>query len=128
MDNNSWIIIPDIHGRKFWRRCVLEHENENIVFLGDYLDPYPWEEITPGDATRELRAVIDFKKQHMKNALFSCLEIMVSATSIALPGAAGTIITERHRTGLFWRIILHCSIWCMQPRFPAGRFSSHIPD
>jgi len=69
MENRDWTIIPDIHGRRFWRSAVSGHEEENIVFLGDYLDPYSWEEITPGDATRELKAVIDFKKEHMDNVV-----------------------------------------------------------
>lgn len=61
------IIIPDLHGRRFWRDAVKGHGNDPIVFLGDYLDPYSWEDITPGDAYRELRDVIDFKLDHMDN-------------------------------------------------------------
>jgi len=36
------LVIPDIHGRKFWRK-VIEKNCDNvdkIIFLGDYLDPY----------------------------------------------------------------------------------------
>ena len=33
------IIIPDIHGRPFWRRAVEEYPGEEFIFLGDYLDP-----------------------------------------------------------------------------------------
>lgn len=69
MKESDWIIIPDLHGRTFWRKAVSGHENERIVFLGDYLDPYQWEEITPGDAYRELKAVIEFKKAHMDNVV-----------------------------------------------------------
>lgn len=65
----EWTIIPDIHGRRFWRDAVEGRENGPIVFLGDYLDPYPWEEITPGDAYRELKAVIEFKKAHKDNVV-----------------------------------------------------------
>ena len=40
------IVIPDIHGRAFWRRAAMETAGkEHIVFLGDYLDPYPSEGI-----------------------------------------------------------------------------------
>ena len=57
-------IIPDVHGRPFWRRAVEAAPGDGkIVFLGDYLDPYPWEEITPGDATRMLREIIALKKE-----------------------------------------------------------------
>lgn len=40
------IIIPDIHGRTFWKEAVAERKpDETVVFLGDYLDPYvdEWE-------------------------------------------------------------------------------------
>ena len=38
---NPTIIIPDIHGRDFWRWVVAHRkEEETVVFLGDYLDPY----------------------------------------------------------------------------------------
>lgn len=37
------IIIPDVHGREFWKPIVAKYKNNKdvlIVFLGDYLDPY----------------------------------------------------------------------------------------
>ena len=42
------LILPDIHGRPFWKDAVEKHfdECDKIVFLGDYLDAYPNEEIT----------------------------------------------------------------------------------
>lgn len=47
MENNIKIlIIPDVHGREFWREPVMKVLNETdarVVFLGDYLDPYPWD-------------------------------------------------------------------------------------
>lgn len=57
-------IIPDVHGRTFWRRAVqASPRGGRVIFLGDYLDPYPWEEITPGDSTRMLREIIGLKKE-----------------------------------------------------------------
>ncbi len=37
------LVVPDIHGRKFWRKPVDNSLNkvDKIIFLGDYLDPYP---------------------------------------------------------------------------------------
>lgn len=37
------LVIPDIHSRKFWRKAILDnlHDVDKIIFLGDYLDPYP---------------------------------------------------------------------------------------
>lgn len=40
------MVIPDIHGRTFWRKPVhdaLENSRAKVIFLGDYLDPYPYE-------------------------------------------------------------------------------------
>ena len=63
----NMIIIPDVHGRRFWRDAVKGHEEDKIVFLGDYVDPYEWEGITPGDAFLELKDIIAFKKAHPDN-------------------------------------------------------------
>ena len=42
------IIIPDIHGRAFWKEPADEAwGKEHIIFLGDYLDPYEDEMIAP---------------------------------------------------------------------------------
>lgn len=37
------LCIPDLHGRKFWRKTIDKYNSsvDKIVFLGDYLDPYP---------------------------------------------------------------------------------------
>lgn len=47
MDKNiKYLVIPDVHGRDFWMepvKDVLENTDAHIVFLGDYLDPYPHE-------------------------------------------------------------------------------------
>ena len=36
------LVIPDIHGRNFWRETVYDnlHKVNKVIFLGDYLDPY----------------------------------------------------------------------------------------
>lgn len=44
MKDIEFLIIPDVHGRLFWKNSVeevLTKTNANIIFLGDYLDPYP---------------------------------------------------------------------------------------
>lgn len=66
---SKWIIIPDVHGRQFWRSAVRGHEEEKIIFLGDYVDPYAWEEILPGEAFKGLRDIIAFKKEHPDNVV-----------------------------------------------------------
>ena len=40
------LIIPDVHGRDFWREPVkqeLNNSETSIIFLGDYNDCYPHE-------------------------------------------------------------------------------------
>lgn len=45
------VIIPDVHGRDFWMKPVQENlGKEHILFLGDYLDPYPDEGILGEEA------------------------------------------------------------------------------
>jgi len=51
--NKTVLIIPDIHGREFWKEGVEKRRaEETIIFLGDYTDPYPHEgishEVVPG--------------------------------------------------------------------------------
>lgn len=42
----KYIIIPDVHGRDFWKEPVketLNNSDSEIIFLGDFLDCYPFE-------------------------------------------------------------------------------------
>lgn len=57
------LIVPDVHGRTFWRKA-LENDCDKVVFLGDYLDPYPYEGITPVEAISEFKDIIQFKKNN----------------------------------------------------------------
>ena len=66
------LIIPDVHARDFWREPVkktLEETDAHIIFLGDYLDPYPLEwkgtGINPQEkAVETLGEIIELKKEH----------------------------------------------------------------
>lgn len=60
------LICPDVHGRQFWKEPCLEHKNdfEKIVFLGDYLAPYPYEDISNAKAIENFHEVLDFKKEN----------------------------------------------------------------
>lgn len=59
------IIIPDVHGRDFWRKPVEESlGKEPILFLGDYLDPYPGEGIAPWDVLPGFEDIIEVKRSH----------------------------------------------------------------
>ena len=56
------LIIPDVHGRTFWKDATGRYGDkvENIVFLGDYLDPYPQEGITPEFAFENFRELLAY--------------------------------------------------------------------
>jgi hypothetical protein len=56
------LIIPDIHGRTFWKEpCEWAVKNNiQIIFLGDYFDPYNYEGITPEMAIENGKELGDF--------------------------------------------------------------------
>ena len=56
------LIVPDVHGRDFWLPA-LDYQGE-VIFLGDYTDPYPQENLTDEDAYRGLLKIVNFKQQH----------------------------------------------------------------
>ena len=57
-------IIPDVHGRPFWKEPVMDIGEVPAVFLGDYLDPYPEEKITKADALADFREILALKEAH----------------------------------------------------------------
>lgn len=67
MTNTNYLIIPDVHGRTFWKKHCLdvkESKYEKIIFLGDYLDPYGFEHISEDDALSNFIEIIEFKKEN----------------------------------------------------------------
>ena len=59
------IIIPDVHGRDFWEKPVLERlGKEHILFLGDYLDPYDYEGIPNEKVFPRLEEILYLKQKH----------------------------------------------------------------
>ncbi len=60
------IIIPDVHGRKFWREVVRQYLDEEVifVFLGDYLDPYDFEGISAKEAVENFKEIIEIARNH----------------------------------------------------------------
>lgn len=69
------IIIPDVHGRKMWKEaCSKAQDNETIIFLGDYLDPYPDDFPKTKildlqtQAIENFKEIIEYKKGH-KNVI-----------------------------------------------------------
>ena len=59
------LIVPDVHGRAFWHRAMeLVDQVDQIVFLGDYLDPYSHEGISFDLALKEFNKILEFKKEY----------------------------------------------------------------
>ena len=59
------IIIPDIHGRDFWKKPVKENlGKEHIIFLGDYLDPYDDEGIATWEVFPRFQEIVSLKEDH----------------------------------------------------------------
>ena len=52
------LLIPDVHGRDFWREPVMDNLDKKIVFLGDYVDPFPDENIPADKVISTLTEII----------------------------------------------------------------------
>lgn len=64
---NSILIIPDIHGRTFWKKAKTAILNGyEIIFLGDYLDPYNFEGITNEETYKNFQEILEFKIKYKK--------------------------------------------------------------
>ena len=59
------LIIPDIHGRQFWKSAIAKYPQEQypelkIIMLGDYLDPYTSiEDISKEDAYNNFLEILE---------------------------------------------------------------------
>lgn len=65
------LVVPDVHGRPFWKEPVsryLDHA-DRIVFLGDYLDPYPVESDVSADIVGNLMEIIELKRKHTEKVV-----------------------------------------------------------
>lgn len=71
MKKTNYLIIPDVHGRIFWKEPVskiLTETETHIIFLGDYLDPYSYEWDDGEDENRisidRFKEIIQLKKDN----------------------------------------------------------------
>lgn len=54
------LVLPDIHGRTFWKEPLKYKDKfDHIIFLGDYFDPYPSEGITQQEAIENFKELIN---------------------------------------------------------------------
>lgn len=61
--NKKLILIPDIHGREFWKDAAeFIGSDIPVIFLGDYLDPYPHEHIGNKKAIDNFKEILDTTK------------------------------------------------------------------
>lgn len=61
------LVLPDIHGRQFWRKPFENLEQyDRVVFLGDYLDPYDFEGISVEDAIDNFKDILLMAKDNDK--------------------------------------------------------------
>ena len=69
INNPKILIIPDIHGRKFWKSAIQSFPHDlypelQIIFLGDYLDPYvDYDGISKEEAFDNFEDIIDYAKR-----------------------------------------------------------------
>ena len=66
MINPKILILPDSHGRTFYKKALCEavDKGAEIVCLGDYLDPYPGDELHEKGVFAPLKELVEVKKQH----------------------------------------------------------------
>ena len=62
------LIIPDVHGRDFWKEPCNKWDGD-IIFLGDYFDPYPSEGISIKDAIKNAEELISIMADKRVTAL-----------------------------------------------------------
>ncbi len=61
------LVLPDIHGRTFWKEpCQHLNDYDNVIFLGDYLDPYDFDGITVENAIDNFKHILSFAKDNPK--------------------------------------------------------------
>ena len=95
------IIIPDIHGRTFWKQAIQGKETEDIVFLGDYLDPYSDEGISGADALLNFR-----EKDSQKPTIgSSCFEVIMIILHILRMNGSSMIDLEPYRIILWFKLV-----------------------
>lgn len=61
---NEILIVPDVHGRKFWREAVEKYPDVRTIFLGDYHDPYPQEKISEKDSLANFKEILEYAASH----------------------------------------------------------------
>lgn len=70
---NNIIVCPDIHGRKFWKTAQQYKDDvDKIIFLGDYVDPYGFENISVEESIENFKDIMSFV-EHNKDKVILLL-------------------------------------------------------
>lgn len=62
------LVVPDVHGRDFWKEPCLNWDGE-IIFLGDYHDPYPYQ-CSKEKSIENLKEIVDFAEKNRNRCYF----------------------------------------------------------
>lgn len=54
------LILPDIHGRTFWKEAV-DGDFDEIVFLGDYLDHYSFDDVDTISTLKNFQEILEWR-------------------------------------------------------------------
>lgn len=62
----KYCIIPDVHGRTFWKKAKEKIDDyDEVIFLGDYLDPYvEYDGINKEEAYENFIEILEFAKKY----------------------------------------------------------------
>lgn len=65
------LIVPDVHGRRFWHKPVMEYfgQVDRVIFLGDYLDPYEDEDGVSEDILANLVQILRLKMKDLEKVV-----------------------------------------------------------
>lgn len=63
MENNRIWVIPDVHCRNFYKP-ILNIKDEQVVFLGDYMDSYYWEGNSDKQGIDNLQEILEYAKNN----------------------------------------------------------------
>lgn len=64
---NKVLIVPDVHGRSFWKEPCYNWPDQ-IIFLGDYHDPYPWQ-VLEKESLENLKELVEFYKNNSERII-----------------------------------------------------------
>lgn len=64
------LLLPDIHGRDFWKKpCEDISIYDKVIFLGDYFDPYDFEDISVQDCIDNFQEILRLKRENMEKVI-----------------------------------------------------------